>query len=483
MAEHPLGSEERPLWVAVIGSGPSAFYAVDALFKTNGISVHADVFDRLPTPFGLVRGGVAPDHQKIKSVAASYERTAAHPNFRFFGNVMLGRDVQVDELLSIYDCIIFAVGNESDRKMGVPGEDLAGIHSATAFVGWYNGHPDFQGETFELVGARRVAVIGNGNVAMDVTRVLAREPDELAETDIADEALEALRENGVEEILLLGRRGPAQAAFSPKEIQEVADLAHSDVVVEAADVDLDPVSRAWLDSGAPAAAKKNLAILEAQVEHGEGKQRRKIRCRFLVSPVEFIGDNGRVTGVKLEHGELYADDHGTPRPRGAGRYTVEAVDLVFKAIGYLGVEIPGVPFDRKWGIIPNVNGRVVASRESDEPLPGQYVVGWAKRGPTGLIGTNNADSKATVAALLEDVSGKSAAALERKHPDAIVQRLRAKEVDFVSYDDWRRLDAYEVAEGRKVGKVRRKLTTVAAMMDVVRRLRVQEHTTESTSGA
>ena len=473
MSDHALGSAERPLWVAIIGSGPSGFYAADALLKSD-LNVRVDVLDRLPTPFGLVRGGVAPDHQKIKSVTAAYEKTAAHEHFRFFGHVHLGNDLSVEDVRAIYDCVVYAFGNESDRKMGVDGEELAGIHSATAFVGWYNGHPDFQ--STESVRSRprrsRVAVVGNGNVAMDVTRILAKTPDALEETDISETALDALRTSNVEEILLLGRRGPAQAAFSPKEIQEVCAVEGCDTVVADEDAALDDVSRAWLEADAPASAKKNLDILVEQSKKGEGDAPRKVRCRFLVSPVSFAGEDGRVTSVRLEHGALSADDKGTPRARGTGRFSDEPVDLVFKAIGYRGVPIPGVPFDEGWGTVPNVGGRVTAARESEVPLEGQYVVGWAKRGPTGLIGTNNADSKATVACLLEDVANRSAPALEPGHADRTTALLKSKGVDFVTYEDWKRLDAHEIARGEEQGKVRAKVTSVAEMMEIVNRLRV-----------
>ena len=314
MSDLPLGSDRRPLRVAVVGSGPSAFYATDALFKSDK-SVRVDMFDRLPTPYGLVRGGVAPDHQNIKGVVKGYEKTAANEGFRFFGNVKLGRDLGVADLTECYDHIVYAVGNESDRKLGVTGEELGGVHSATEFVGWYNGHPDFRDREFDLENARRVAVIGNGNVAMDVTRVLVKQPDALAGTDIADYAIDALRGSGVREVILLGRRGPAQAAFSPKEIQEVAEVEGCDLVVPAEEAALDAVSTKWLEEKAPASAKKNLAVLDAQVPKGEGTNDRKVRVMFCVSPVELQGE-GRVSRIKLEHSELYEDQRGTPRPKG-----------------------------------------------------------------------------------------------------------------------------------------------------------------------
>jgi ferredoxin--NADP+ reductase len=471
MAEHEVGSAPRPLRVAIIGSGPSGFYAADALLRAENLTVAVDMFDRLPTPFGLVRGGVAPDHQKIKSVIRVYEKTAGDERFRFFGNVKLGADVAVDDLARCYDHVVFAVGNESDRQMGIPGEGLAGVDSATAFVGWYNGHPDYRELTFDLAGARRVAVVGNGNVAIDVARILARNPEELADTDIADYALAALRQSSVREVLILGRRGPAQAAFSPKEIQEIGELAGCDLVVEPREAELDEVSQRWLESDdAPRSAHRNVEYLATQAQKGEGNEPRKVRCRFLVAPVELLGKGGKLRAVKLERGVLEPDAHGVPRPRGTGEFDTEDVQLLFRAIGYRGVPIPGVPFDERAGIIPNVDGRVLDPK-AKKPLPGRYVVGWAKRGPTGLIGTNSPDSKATVQAMLEDLRGARAAALAKDHRDAVVRLLRERKVDFVSYDDWRALDAHEVARGKAAGKVREKVTRVEEMMEVIRAAR------------
>ncbi len=467
----PLGTAERPLRVAVIGSGPSAFYAVEALFKAAELVVRCDVFDRLPTPYGLVRGGVAPDHQKIKSVVKVYEKTAADPRFRFFGNVRLGGDVQVDELRSRYDALIYAVGNESDRAMGIGGEDLTGSHSATSFVGWYNGHPDFSDREFGLEGAERVAVVGNGNVAMDVTRILVSPPDALAATDIAEHALDALRRSRVREVLLLGRRGPAQAAFSPKEIEEVGAVEGAELQVDAAAMELDPVSQQWLETAAPRAAQRNVRYLrEASLRPPAGAPRR-VRCQFLISPVEILGNEGRVSGIRLQHNELYAAEDGTPRPRATERFSTEEVQLVFRAIGYRGIPIEGVPFDARAGVIPNADGRVLDA-PGGAVRPFEYVVGWAKRGPTGLIGTNSPDSKLTVQALLADVATTGDAdPLPPDDAESVPALLHQRGVDYVSYDDWLRLDAYERERGEAAGKVRAKLTTVVDLMDAVRRLR------------
>ncbi len=467
----PLGSAERPLRVAVIGSGPSGFYAIAALFKAADVVADVDLFDRLPTPFGLVRGGVAPDHQKIKNVIRVYNMTARNERFRFFGNVEFGRDLTIDDLLRHYDQIVFATGNESDRKMGIPGEDLAGVHSATEFVGWYNAHPDFQDRSFDLASARRVAVVGNGNVAMDVTRILAKDPDELAETDITAESLAVLRESAVEEVLLLGRRGPAQAAFSPQEIKEVGSLEGASLLIDPQQMELDDISSAWLEDAAPRSAQRNIAYLTEAAGAVADDGERRVTCRFLVSPVELLaGEGGAVKRVVIEHNELYAADDGTPRPRGSGRTETLDVDLVFKAVGYRGTPLPGVPFREDWGILPNDEGRLLTAPDGDV-VPGQYVVGWAKRGPSGLIGTNSPDSIATVKKMIEDIDGVAAPPDPAREPGAIVELLRERSIDFVSFDDWNRLDEDEVRLGAERGKVREKYTDVDSMMTAVRRLR------------
>ncbi|MFO1050652.1 MAG: NADP oxidoreductase [Planctomycetota bacterium] len=470
MPELPLGGESRPLRVAVVGSGPSGFYAVEALFKVGGLTCRCDMFDRLPTPYGLVRGGVAPDHQNIKGVVKVYEKIAASPRFRFFGNVRIGRDLSVADLETFYDFVIWAVGNESDRKLGIPGEDLQGVHSATSFVGWYNGHPDHRGQDFHLGSSRRAVVVGNGNVAMDVTRVLLRDTDELASTDIAEAALDSLRSSGVEEVVLLGRRGPAQSAFSTKEIEEIAKLGNTDLIVPAEEVVSDPVTEAWLAAGAPRAAARNLEFLREQAARAPSGHARRARAVFLASPVEILGREGKVRAVRVERNELVADRDGTPRPKGTGRFFEIECELVFAAVGYRGVPIPGLPFDDKAGVVPNREGRVLRSA-GGEVLPRHYVVGWAKRGPSGLIGTNSPDSKATVEALVQDLSSARATALPVDEQRALPMRLREAGIDFVSFEDWKLLDTWEQMEGKRRNKVRHKLSDPAAMMAVLHGMR------------
>jgi ferredoxin--NADP+ reductase len=466
MSDSLLGGEARPLKVAVIGSGPSGFYAAGSLLGREGLHVDVDVFDRLPTPYGLVRGGVAPDHQKIKNVIRKYLKIADSDSFRFYGNVHIGRNLRVDELAAHYDQLVFSVGNESDRKMDIKGEWLAGVYSATEFVGWYNGHPDFKDRSFSLAEAKRVAVVGNGNVAMDVARIIARHPDELSETDISDYAISALRGSTVKEVLLLGRRGPAQAAFSPSEIKEIGKLESADLVVETEQVQLDELTQRWLEESAGREANKNMNYLTEKSAEGEGINERKIRCQFLVSPVEFIGKNGHLTAVKLMKNELYESDDGTPRPRSTGETYIEEVDMIFKAIGYRGIPIEGVPFHQAWGIFPNRDGRLI-DPETDQPIAGQYVCGWAKRGPSGLIGTNKACSEATVNAMLEDIDGRRGGPLP-----GIEETLRAKSIDFVSFEDWQRLDQLEIESGEAKGKIREKFSDVSEMMAAIHKLRL-----------
>lgn len=461
---HPIGSEERPLRVAVVGAGPSGFYAAAALLKQKVFSARVDLLDRLPMPYGLVRGGVAPDHQNIKSVIRAYQKTASGSGFRFFGNVRIGVDVPVETLRAHYDQVVFAIGCESDRRLRIPGEDLDGSHSATEFVGWYNGHPDFQDRTFDLSGVERVVVVGVGNVAMDVTRILVRDPDELAGTDITDTALEALRRSALREVVILGRRGPAEASFSPAEIKEIGELAGVEVVVSPEDAAVDDLSRAWLERADPKdarVAQKNLDYLAERAAAGATGAGRTVRVRFCVSPVEILGED-HVQGLRIEKNELTPSDDGRPWPHGTGQTEEIACQLVFRAVGYQGIQLSGLPFDRRTGTIPNVEGRVV-DPESTAPLPGLYVVGWAKRGPTGLIGTNRTDAQATVDHMLEDISGHSDD--PREDPAAM---LRAHQPELVTFEDWERLDALEVARGQERGKIRLKFTSVAAALAALR---------------
>ena len=462
----------RPARIAIVGSGPSGFYTAAALFKQDSEPIEVDFFDRLPTPYGLVRGGVAPDHQNIKAVIRVYDKLARRDQLRFFGNVMVGRDLTLDDLRRSYDQIVIAAGNESHRRLGVPGEDLRGVYSATEFVGWYNGHPDHRACAFPLATAKRVAVVGNGNVAMDVTRVLAKRSERLAATDIASYALEALATSAVEEIHVLGRRGPAEAAFTAKEVKEIGSLEDADLMVAPSDAELDAESARWLaEQGTPGAKRNVEYLLEKSRETPRGLARR-VHFRFLVSPVEFLGSNGQLEAIKLERNELYLDPSGTPRPRGTGETWIEPFQLAFTAVGYRGIPIPGVPFDERAGIVPNVGGRLTGA--DGATLPGLYAVGWAKRGPTGLIGDNVADADETARHMLEDLaanvvvpSDRDAAASNGRGSAAIERLLTERGVRWVSFDQWIRLDAIEVARGKELGKIREKFSSIDQMLEAI----------------
>ena len=456
------GTADRPLCVAIVGSGPSGFYAADALLKTAGLTVRVDVFDRLPTPFGLVRGGVAPDHQKIKAVIAVYEKLALDPRIRFFGNVKLGRDISAGELHARYDQIVYAVGCESDRHMGIPGEELIGSFSATDFVGWYNGHPDHREHSFDL-SCEAAAIVGVGNVAMDVTRILAQDPEILAKTDIAAHAVDALRRSKIKRIYLLGRRGPVQAAFSPKEIEEIGHVQRATLVVSKDELQLDDVSKAGLSD---AEAKKNYDYLTEVASQNVPQKDCQIFARFCVSPVEILGKNGKVTALKLERNSLVPDGKGGVKAQGAGKFeTLDGVGLVFRSVGYRGIPIAGVPFDEKSGHIANDAGRVI---ENGTPVVGEYVVGWAKRGPSGLIGTNRADSVATVANMIVDLKAGVLPSRERETELGSTPRLLAsKGITAVDFSQWKQLDKIELANGAKQGKLREKFTRIDEMLSSI----------------
>ncbi len=458
----PLGSAAQPLRVAIVGAGPAGFYAAERLFKESELVIEVDLYDRLPTPFGLVRNGVAPDHQKIKSVTAAFDRIAANPRFRFFGNVELGRDISVDDLKDYYHEILYSTGAQTDRPLGVPGDDLIGSHPATEFVAWYNGHPDYRDCEFDL-SQERVAVVGVGNVAIDVARILCRTPEELVKTDIADYALEQLRESRVREVHILGRRGPAQAAFTAPEAKELGELADCDTIVLPEEAELDPLSQASLAGADRAELRKVEIIQELSRRQPTGKSKRLV-LRFLVSPVELIGDeNGRVRQMRLVRNVLYATDAGSLRPKATDHFETLDVGLVFRSIGYRGVPLPGVPFHDSWGVIPNAAGRVL-DPATHEPLLGQYTAGWIKRGPTGVIGTNKPDAAETVENMLADARAGRVLAPAQATAAAAEALVCGRQAHVVTYADWRRLDALELSHGKEQGRPRVKFTRVDDML-------------------
>ena len=446
--------------VAIIGSGPAGFYAAEALLKRADAIVDVDMFERLPTPYGLVRGGVAPDHQKIKTVIRVFASTAARPTFRFLGNVQLGRDVTVEELRRHYHQIVYATGNEADRRLGVPGEGIARCTPATVFVGWYNGHPDYRNAQIDL-SVPRVAVVGNGNVAVDVARVLLRTPAELEKTDIAAHALQTLRRSQVREVFLLGRRGPEQAAFSPAELKELGKM-------EAADPQIAPSElagyAAW-ESTRDAEKDRNLQILRAFAARAPRTNAKRLHLRFLVSPTEIIADiAGNVAGLRLEKNRLEPRPDGTVAARGTGDFEVLDVGMVLPAIGYAAERIAGVPYDAKAQVIANEDGRVV-DPASRAVIANEYVAGWARSGPQGLIGEHKRASAHVVGHMITD--GAALAARRLPDRDVIISLLRERGVQPVSFDDWKRLDDVEVARGARRGAPRDKIVDVEAMLAVL----------------
>ncbi len=434
--------------VAVVGSGPAGFYAAGALLASEEPAVRVDMIERLPTPWGLVRLGVAPDHPNIKAVSRAFEKIATQPGFRFFGNVDVGEDVTHEELAERYDAVLYAVGAQTDRQLGIPGEDLPGSWPATSFVAWYNGHPDFQDLEFDLSHERAV-VIGNGNVALDVARMLALTPEELAPTDTTDAAIAAINAAGVKEILVVGRRGPVQAAWTPVEVGELGALAGADILVDPADLELDPASAAELEA-APPTVKRNVEHLRAYAEREPEGKPRAIRLDFLASPVAILGEE-KVEGVEFVRNELI-DGRAVP----TGETETVPCGIVFRSVGYRGVELPGVPFDEGSGTIPNEGGRV---------RPGLYVAGWITRGPSGGIGTNKKDAPATVELLLADAR---AGALPGASGEDLEALLEERGVDHVLYAGWEAIDTAERSAGEPQGRPRVKLCTWDELLEAAR---------------
>jgi len=449
-------TESSPLRVAVVGSGPSGFYAVDALYKAD-VNVSIDMYERLPSPYGLVRSGVAPDHPKLRNAIKVYAKLAEEPPFRFFGNVTVGRDISVEELQHAYHAVIFTCGAQTDRRLGIPGEDLSGSYTATEFVGWYNGHPDYRDREFDLSHERAV-IIGQGNVAADVSRILAKTADELKNTDIAAHALDALAESRVREVIVVGRRGPAQAKFTSKELKEFGELADCAPYVDPAELELNDASRRELEDKQNANATRIYELFRTFSETPAAGKSRRVQFTFRKSPVELTGD-GRLQHVRLERNRLEGEPF-QQRPAGTGEFTEIECGILLRSIGYRGVPVPGVPFDEKRGIIPNADGRIV---DGDKAVPQLYVAGWIKRGPTGIIGTNKPDSAATVKSLLDDAAALASLG-EKSGAEETSRILQERGIRYVSFSDWKRIDRSEIERGQAGGKPREKYTRVEEML-------------------
>ena len=446
--------------VAIVGSGPAAFYGAEHLQKKLGDRVFIDMFEKLPTPHGLVRSGVAPDHQKIKSVARVYDKIASNPQFRFFGLVEFGKHIKLEDLRSRYHQIVFATGAQTDRKMGIPGEGLTGSHTATEFVGWYNAHPDHMGLGFDFSG-KRVVIVGVGNVAVDVARILSLTESEMKKTDIADYALEQLAESGIREICMLGRRGPAQAAFTNPELRELENLEDADLLALPGEADPDSLTLRELERKPNRTVQTKIELIKKASERAPSKSK-KVVIRFLVSPIEIIaGEDNRVKSVKVVRNRLYKSDDGSLRPRPTGEIEEIPADLVFRSVGYRGIPLEDVPFDDRSGVIPNEKGRVL-DKTGGNPLPGLYTTGWIKRGPTGVIGTNKTDSGETVSCMIEDIKRENAL---RPEPDEGIKELLDEK--HISYNEWLRVDRFEKKEGEKQGRPRVKVTGLEEILEIL----------------
>ncbi len=457
-----VSQTDTPFRAAVIGAGPSGFYAAESILKGDSTAT-VDIIDRLPTPYGLVRYGVAPDHDKIKSVTGMLARTGGDPRVRFLGNVTLGADVFLEDLLRHYHAVILATGAPLDRQLGVPGEDLPGSLSSTEFVAWYNGHPDFRHLEPDL-SATSAVVIGMGNVAVDVTRILAKSVDELSRTDIADHALEQLAESRVQDIYMIGRRGPAQARFTTKELRELGELANADIRLDPAELELDPSSR--MEAESDRLITRNLEVLRGFAESPWRGLPRTVHLRFRRSPVELTG-SGRLESVRLEVNELDGAPGLGVSATGTGVFEYLPAGLLLRSVGYRGRQLPGVPFDAGRSVIPNYRGRVLDS-DGGVPVSGLYTVGWIKRGPSGVIGSNKADAMETIATMAEDARREIRP--QDADPEAVTGLLQKRGVRFVDFRGWELLDAFEVAAGEPLGRPRVKVTSVDRMLELMRGL-------------
>jgi ferredoxin--NADP+ reductase len=454
-----LGTTSHPLRVAVIGAGPSGFYSAEALLKAEPV-VEVDMIDRLPSPYGLVRSGVAPDHPKLKNAINTYEKIAEMPGFSFAGNITVGRDVSVADLRRTHHAVIFTCGAETDRRLGIPGEELRGSHTATEFVGWYNAHPDYHDRSFDL-SCDTAVVIGQGNVAADVSRILSKTADELRRTDIAEHALEVLAESRIRNVFVIGRRGPAQAKFTSKELKEFATLGDCQAKVDPAQLELNAESRAELEHKLNAGSLRNYELFREFASAPESGKSRRCRFEFLLSPVEIRGE-GRIEAVVLERNRL----EGAPfdqRAVGCGELRELPCGILFRSIGYRGVAIEGVPFDAKRGVFPSDRGRILDA--AGARVPGLYAAGWIKRGPTGIIGTNRADAVETVDSLLHDLAALEQG--EKAGLGGLAPLLAARGIRTVSFADWTRIDAREIERGSPRGKPREKFPRVAEMLAVL----------------
>ena len=454
-----LGTEQNPLRVAIVGAGPSGFYASEALIRSD-LHVEIDLIERLPAPYGLVRSGVAPDHPKLKQAIKVYDKIASdNSELNYIGNVTVGKDITVDELRDSHHAVIFTCGAETDRRLGIPGEDLSGSYTATEFVAWYNGHPDYRDRQFDLSHETAV-IIGQGNVAADVSRILSKTVDELKETDISQHALDALADSKIKNVYVIGRRGPAQAKFTSKELKEFGELADSDPIVDSKELELNAASEAELAEKTNAGSKKIFDLFVNYSQRELTGKSRKCYFQFLRSPVELQGSNN-LERVIIEHNQLSGEAF-KQSARGTGDLYELETGILFRSIGYRGVEMPGVPFHESWGVFPNQDGRIT---DNDVVVPQMYTAGWIKRGPSGIIGTNRACAVSTVNALIEDVANMDTSSKAGR--EKVYAILDNRNVQYINYQQWKTIDQVEVERGEAKGKPREKITSVDEMLSLI----------------
>ena len=451
---------DEPVRVAVVGSGPAGAYAAaDLLSRVPSGGVEIEMFDRLPTPWGLVRAGVAPDHYGTKAITDVFRRVAAKPGFRFHLNVEVGRHLRHDELLDHHHAVIYAVGALEDRKLDVPGAELPGCVAATEFVAWYNGHPDHADRTFDL-GGERAVIVGSGNVALDVARILVSQPDDLARTDIAEHALEALRHSKIREVVVLGRRGPAQAAYTTPEFLALGRIPGVDVIVDPSELGLDGG-----DTDGSFSTALKVRVAEEYADRTADPANKRIVVRYLASPTRILGSD-RVEGVEIVRNELVRNENGVPEARATDRVETVEAGLVLRSIGYRGTAVPDVPFDSALGRIPNTAGRVV-DPATGSPIPGVYTTGWVKRGPSGVIGTNKQCAHDTVTALIDDlIAGHLRPPKPGCDRAALAALVAERQPAAVDRQGWLAIDAEERAQGRELGRPRVKFTDIGTMLDI-----------------
>ncbi len=453
-----IETNSNSLRIAIIGSGPAGFYAADHLLKSKDINAEIDMYDRLPTPHGLVRSGVAPDHQKIKSVTRVYDKIAKDPRFSFTGFVEYGKHIHLEDLKNHYHAVIFATGAQTDRRMNIPGEDLKGSHPATEFVAWYNGHPDYRNLEFDL-SCETAVIIGVGNVAIDAARILCLSEKELRATDIAEHALNTLLNSRIRDIYIIGRRGPAQASFTNPELRELGELEDAVSLALPDEVEPDGISLEEIAASGDEAVERRIEILREYAANAATDRRKRLHLRFLLSPVEIIDDGeGKASSLRLVKNELYRADDGSIKARATGEHIEIPAGLVFRSIGYQGIPLPGVPFNHRWGTIHNEKGRVL-DPETGAQVPGLYATGWIKRGASGVIGTNKTDSAETVSCLIEDL--KNGISLTPSSSSGSVEELiKERQPHYVTYEDWLKIDSLEIARGGECGRPRLKFTSI-----------------------